>query len=312
MAVPKILLYYSFKPIPDTDAVKLWQRDLCEGLGLRGRIIISKHGINGTVGGDINAVKTYLKKTKEYFGKMDAKWSDGTGFDSEGFSLDFPKLSVKARNELVAFGAPEELQVGARGVIGGGKHLKPAQVHELVAERGEEVVFFDGRNKFEAEIGRFKNAVVPDVETTHDFVSELESGKYDHLKDKPIVTYCTGGIRCEVLSSLMINRGFSEVYQIDGGIVRYGETFGDEGLWEGSLYVFDNRKTIDFSSEAKKIAKCVVCGTSTSWMNNCNDASCRAQLPSCEGCEDAVWCETHSVSETSVIPAKLSEAKSNA
>jgi UPF0176 protein len=101
-------------------------------------------------------------------------------------------------------------------------------------------VFFDGRNAHEAAIGKFKNAVVPNTFTTHDFITELESGKYDDIKDKPIVTYCTGGIRCEVLSSLMINRGFKEVYQIDGGIVKYGEVYGDDGLWEGSLRVFDS------------------------------------------------------------------------
>ena len=79
------------------------------------------------------------------------------------------------------------------------------------------MVFFDGRNAFEAKIGKFKNAIVPDVRTTHDFIREIESGKYDHIKDKPVVTYCTGGIRCEILSALMKNRGFKEIYQIDGG-----------------------------------------------------------------------------------------------
>ncbi len=96
------------------------------------------------------------------------------------------------------------------------------------------MTFFDGRNAMEAQIGRFKDAVVPDTETTRDFIRELDSGKYDHLKDQPVVTYCTGGIRCEVLSSLMRKRGFQDVYQIDGGIVRYGETFGDSGLWRVS------------------------------------------------------------------------------
>ena len=93
--------------------------------------------------------------------------------------------------------------------------MKPYEVDKLVAER-KDVVFFDGRNAYEARVGKFKNAVVPNVETSRDFVNEIESGKYDHLKDKPVVTYCTGGIRCEVLSAVMKNRGFKEVYQIDG------------------------------------------------------------------------------------------------
>ena len=166
----KILLYYKFQPIADPDAVRLWQRDLCESLGLTGRILISPHGINGTVGGDIQACKTYARKTKEYFRGIEFKWSDGS-------AEDFPKLSVKARDEIVAFGAPDELAVDERGVVGGGTHLTPEQVNELVEKRSD-VVFFDGRNAREAEIGRFKGAVVPDVETTHDFIAEIESGKY--------------------------------------------------------------------------------------------------------------------------------------
>ena len=126
--------------------------------------------------------KLLAEKLKDpAFRKIDFKWSDGTG-------NDFPRLSVKNRPELVAFRAPEEVEVDKSGVTNGGKHLKPAQVNKLVEERGDEVVFFDGRNAFEAKIGKFKNAIVPDVETSHDFIAELESGKYDHIKDKPIVT----------------------------------------------------------------------------------------------------------------------------
>lgn len=298
MAVPKVLLYYAFAPVADPEAVRLWQRDLCEGLNLRGRILISKHGINGTVGGDIDDVKMYLRKTKEYpgFKKMDAKWSDGTGLDENGLSLDFPRLSVKARPEIVAFGVPDEIEVNHKGIIGGGKKLKPHELDALVEERGEDVIFFDGRNAWEAEIGRFKNAIIPDVKTTHDFVRELESGKYDHIKDKPIVTYCTGGIRCEILTPIMKARGFKEIYQIDGGIVRYGEARGNDGLWEGSLYVFDKRISMDFAPDAKLLGTCVSCGTKSNHMINCADKSCREQMVACEECSAVpVYCEEHSV-----------------
>ncbi|KQX05236.1 MULTISPECIES: oxygen-dependent tRNA uridine(34) hydroxylase TrhO [unclassified Leifsonia] len=297
MATAKILLFYAFTPLADPDAVRLWQRDLAELLGLRGRIILSKDGINGTVGGEIRAVKRYLRKTRDYpaFKHLDVKWSEGRGLDDDGFSIDFPKLSVKVRDELVSFGAPGELRVDEHGVVGGGTHLDPDALDALVAERGEDVVFFDGRNAFEAEIGRFANAVVPDVATTADFVAELDSGKYDDLKGRPVVTYCTGGIRCEVLSSLMVSRGFGEVYQLDGGIVRYGEARGDDGLWEGSLYVFDKRGSVDFSDHAAVIGHCVVDGTATKRMQNCTDPSCREQLVVCEACAavGAVYCDAH-------------------
>lgn len=280
MAISKILLYYKFTPIADPKAVMLWQRDLCEGLGLRGRILISEHGINGTVGGDIDACKKYLRKTREYpgFRDMEFKWS-------EGGAEDFPKLSVKVRDEIVAFGAPGELKVDEQGVVGGGVHLKPEEVNELVSERGEEVVFFDGRNAMEAQIGKFRDAVVPEVETTHDFIAELESGKYDELKDKPVVTYCTGGIRCEVLSSLMINRGFKEVYQLDGGIVRYGEKYGNKGLWEGSLYVFDKRMHMEFGEDYKRLGHCIHCEAPTNKFEHCiNEDTCRELVLMCPDC----------------------------
>jgi UPF0176 protein len=308
VAVPKILLYYVFAPVADPEAVRLWQRDLCESLGLRGRILISKHGLNGTVGGELDAVKHYLRATREYgpFANLDAKWSDGTGFepvqprdavpavrrsgwvprDEDGallLSADFPKLSVKVRDELVSFGAPGEVEVDEGGVVGGGERLSPQALHELVAAR-DDVVFFDGRNSFEAEIGRFRDAVVPEVSSTRDFVDELDSGRYDHLKNRPVVTYCTGGIRCEVLSGLMKSRGFGEVYQLDGGIVRYGEAFGDRGLWQGSLYVFDGRGSVDFSADPAVLGRCVGCGGATKSMCNCADAACRTQLVVCDSC----------------------------
>ena len=279
MALNKIILYYGFAPVADPKALMLWQKTLCASLNLKGRILISEHGINGTLGGDMEDLKKYCRATKEYpgFGKIDFKWSDGTG-------NDFPRLSVKVRKELVAFTTPAEIEVAKSGITNGGKHLKPAEVNALVEEKGDEVVFFDGRNAFEAKIGKFKNAIVPDVQTSHDFIKELESGKYDHLKDKPIVTYCTGGIRCEILSAVMINRGFKEVYQIQGGIVRYGERFRDKGLWEGSLYVFDGRMKMEFSDEAKTIGECESCGGATSNFVNCANLGCKDLVLLCETC----------------------------
>ncbi len=276
----KILLYYKFAPLSDPEAVKLWQRTLCESLNLKGRILISEHGINGTVGGDMDDLKAYVKATRGFpvFKDTGFKWSDGS-------REDFPRLSVKVRDEIVTFGAPGELEVDEKGVVGGGKHLKPAQVHKLVQERGEDVIFFDGRNKYEAEVGKFKNAVVPDTRTTRDFADELDSGKYDDIKDKPIVTYCTGGVRCEVLSSLMKKRGFKEVYQMDGGIVKYGETYKDDGLWEGSLYVFDDRMGMKFSDKAKDIGVCVHCQSKTSNYENCALKSCNDLVLICKDCK---------------------------
>lgn len=277
----KILLYYKFTPLSDPEAVKLWQKTLCDLLNLRGRILVSRHGLNGTVGGDLDDLKAYVRATKQYpgFKNIVFKWSDGS-------RDDFPRMSVKHRRELVGFkNSDDEFDVDGDGVIGGGKHLKPEQIHEMIEKYGDDVVFFDGRNAHEAKIGRFKNAVVPDTRTSRDFIAELESDKYDDIKDKKVISYCTGGIRCEVISAMMKKRGFKEVYQIDGGIVKYGEKYGDDGLWEGSLRVFDNRKTVDFSDHAKVIGECTHCGANTSNFENCALAECNDLVLICDVCK---------------------------
>lgn len=286
----KVILFYKFVPLPDPQMAMLWQKQLCDSLSLKGRIIVSHHGINGTLGGDIEDLRKYKRamNASGTFRGIMYKWSDGDG-------NEFPKLSVKVRAELVSFKKPDEIKVTEKGVIGGGKRLKPQALHKLIEKHGENVVFFDGRNAYEAQVGRFKDAVVPSTETTRDFIKELESDKYEAIKDKPVVTYCTGGIRCEVLSVLMKNRGFKEVYQLDGGIVKYGEKYGDSGLWEGSLYIFDGRMNHRFSDESKDIGECVHCADKTSNFENCADKSCNRLVLICETCRNnqKILCQNH-------------------
>jgi UPF0176 protein len=282
----KVILYYKFTPVTDPVMTMRWQRELCTRLALKGRIIISPHGINGTLGGEMEHVLEYKREMNRSvtFKNITYKWSDGTGGD-------FPRLSVKVRDELVAFGAADEIKVNEHGVIGAGTHLKPEQVHQLVAEKGDEVVFFDGRNAYEASVGKFKNAVVPDTRTTADFLRELDSNKYDDIKDRPVITYCTAGVRCEELSVLMKNRGFTDVYQMDGGVVKYGEKYGDDGLWEGSLHIFDGRMAQRFSDNSVDIGQCVHCANKTSRFMNCAEVSCNRLVLVCDDCEPQTYCE---------------------
>lgn len=259
----------------------LWQKELCERLGLKGRILISPHGINGTLGGNVKSLRQYKAQMNAsgIFRGITYKWSSGG-------QEHFPKLKVKVKPEIVAFDAADEIVVGENGIENGGKHLKPAALHKLVEEKkksGEEVIFYDGRNMYEAQIGRFKNTIIPKTVTSRDFKADLENGEIAKHKDKPIVTYCTGGIRCEILSAMMLNRGYKEVYQMDGGIVKYGEKYGDKGLWEGKLFVFDDRMQMGFSDKAKDIAVCESCGEKTS--HQINSSNVRRKLHViCEEC----------------------------
>lgn len=276
----RIILYYKFTPVADPQMTMRWQRELCSRLGLKGRIIISPHGINGTLGGELEDLLEYKREMNRsvIFKGIAYKWSDGG-------THHFPKLKVKVKPEIVAFDAADEIVVSERGIENGGQHLKPAAIHKLVKERGDDVIFYDGRNMYEARIGRFKNTIVPNTVTSRDFKKDIEEGDISKHKDKPIVTYCTGGIRCEILSAMMKNRGYKEVYQVDGGIVKYGEKYADEGLWEGKLFVFDDRMQIGFSDRAKDIAACERCGVKTSNLVNSTDVRRKLHVI-CSNCAD--------------------------
>ena len=258
----------------------MWQLALCESLDLRGRIIVSPHGINVTVGGELSQLRRYVRATKGYAGFADAdiKWSAGS-------AEDFPRLSVRVRPEIVTFGVPGEVAVDENGVVDGGIRLSPHELHALIDSRAD-VVMFDGRNEIEGRIGHFDNAVITPARSTRDFVTLLDRGDYDHLKDKPVVTYCTGGVRCEVLTALMRRRGFEEVYQLDGGIVRYGETFGDDGHWRGSMFVFDKRMSLTFSDNPEAVGECSRCGAPTDAVADIVDDRGRqldVVCPKCQG-----------------------------
>ncbi|MEE9416928.1 MAG: rhodanese-related sulfurtransferase [Acidimicrobiales bacterium] len=275
----KIILFYKFVPIADPEMTVRWQKELCSRLGLSGRTIVSEHGINGTLGGPLEGLVEYKREMNSsgIFRGIDYKWSAGG-------REDFPRLSIKARTELVTFGMPDGFEVDEQGVVGGGKHLSPTALNSLVEQRGDEVVFFDGRNAYEAQIGRFRGAIVPNVDTSHDFLAALDDESLAEYKDRPIVTYCTGGIRCEVLSAVLRDKGFSEVYQVKGGIIKYVSEFGEDGLWEGSLYTFDKRMIVDFGSDTSTLGRCDECNGSEKIFRNCAVLDCKARFLRCEGC----------------------------
>lgn len=276
----KIILYYKLVPVADPQMMMRWQRELCTRLNLRGRIIIAKHGINGTLGGDIDDVKAYIHEmnlTKEFKG-IEYKWSDGT-------RDDFPKLSIKVREELVTLAPDEDFNVFDKGTP-----LRPEAWHRFIDEHPD-VPILDARNAYESEIGAFKNAIKPEIKTFKEIKRTLEKLP----KDQPVLTYCTGDIRCEYLSAYMKHQGFKDVYHLDGGIVKYGEAYGDDGRWEGKCYVFDKRMKVAFSDTSKDIAACVHCGKLTSEQVNCADLSCNRQFVVCKLCQTRqhITCSAH-------------------
>ena len=276
----KIILYYKFVPIADPQMTMRWQRELCARLKLKGRVIISRHGINGTLGGDIDDMKAYvseMNRTTEFKG-IEYKWSDG-------LRDDFPKLSIKVRKELVTLAPEEDFDVFDKGTP-----LRPEAWHKFIDEHPG-VPILDARNDYESDIGAFKSAIKPKIKTFKDIKQTLD----ELPKDQPVMTYCTGDIRCEYLSAYMKHKGFKDVYHLDGGIVKYGEAYGDEGHWDGKCYVFDKRMKLAFSSKSKDVGECVHCGARTSEQINCVDPSCNRQFVVCAGCQanQRTACDQH-------------------
>jgi len=187
---------------------------------------------------------------------------------------DFPRLTIKVRDELVTLDAEEVFDVYARGTP-----LKPEEWHEYIG-RHPDAVIFDARNEYESDIGSFRGAVKPKIKNFREIKWEVDKLP----KELPILTYCTGDIRCEYLSAYMKHRGFKAVYHLDGGIVKYGQKYHDNGYWEGKCYVFDRRMHISFSNDARDIGICYKCGSNTSNYENCLNKQCNKLILMCSDC----------------------------
>lgn len=273
----RILLYYKFVNIIDHEALAREHLAYCKKLGIKGRILIAPEGINGTLSGTIEQTEAYMKMMgqtpmfKDMVYKID---------ESEGHA--FKKLFVRPKKELVTFRLEEDVNPNDLT----GVHLKPKDFYEKLQQ--EDVIVLDGRNHYEYEIGHFRGAIRPDVETTREFPEWIRNN-LEQYKDKPILTYCTGGIRCEKLSGFLINEGFKEVYQLDGGIVTYGKDEEVQGrLFDGKCYVFDERISVPINrtDEDVIVGKCYHCGKPEDRYINCANDLCHLKHICCEACEE--------------------------
>ncbi len=237
---------YQFKEV--SDAADLQQRllALVKSINLCGTLIVASEGINGTVAGDraaIDCIHAFLKN--EGFNDMEYK---------ESFSSDKPfrKMKIKLKKEIVTLG----VTVQPRDLVG--HYLNPAQWNELIQR--DDVILVDTRNDYEYKAGTFKGAIDPNTESFREFPEYVEKNLAQH-KDKKIAMFCTGGIRCEKSTSLLLQEGFSEVYHLKGGILKYlEETPPEQSLWEGECFVFDGRTAVAHGVEEGLNIKCHACG----------------------------------------------------
>ncbi len=275
MNTKRILLYYKYITVPNPQAIMTWQKELCQKLGLTGRIIIATEGINGTVCGSQEQTAAYIASMSahELFGGID--WKDSIVNGSHEY---FPKLQVRVKTEITNLGLDKETYAATNGA----EHLTPAQWHEAIANADpEKTIIFDNRNAFEARVGSFKNAVIPDVEHFRDFPAYIDK-HIDLFKDKDVLMYCTGGVRCERSSSYLIAKGISKkVSQLSGGIHRYAEQFPD-GFFRGKNYVFDARITVPVTNDIT--GTCDVCNEHCDEFTNCLNAKCNKHFIGCPAC----------------------------
>ncbi len=273
----KVILFYKYVHIEDTEALKNEQKALCQRLNMKGRGIVAKEGINCTFEGTEAACKEYMGIMKADPRFHDIHWKVSTG-SRDGTA--FPRLSIKVRPEIVSLHLGEEDDIDPNKITG--IHLKPTDLRKWY-EEGKEFHIVDMRNDYELEVGKFEGTVFPDLNNFRDLKKNLT--KIEDLKDKTVLTVCTGGVRCEKASGLLVREGFKEVYQLDGGIVSYMEQFPEQDF-KGSLYVFDKRITMNFAEEGKHeiIGRCYKCGTASEHYVNCANLMCHDHFICCENC----------------------------
>lgn len=274
----KIILFYQYTPIDEPVRLRDEQRAVCNRLGLKGRVITAGEGINATLEGTEENIGAYIKELKEdpRFENVHVKISDGTG-------AAFPKLSVKVRNEIVAYRLGED---DVKPWEMTGKYISAGELHQWI-HSDKKFLIIDFRNGFEQEVGFFEGSRLTGMEHSEDLPKVLKE-----LRDVPeeieIVTVCTGGVRCEKASGYLIKNGFKNVYQLHGGIVTYMESYPNEDF-VGALYTFDNRLVMGFNMEDPKrriVGKCAKCAGPSENFINCADDFCHRHFIVCTGCLD--------------------------
>lgn len=255
-----VILFYRYTRIDDPAAFAEEQRELCRRLRLKGRVLVAQEGINGTLAGCPGEIDAYIAALKgdERLAGLEYKWSEGT-------PQTFGKLIVKARREIVSFSLARDVDVAASRA----SHLTPAQWKARLDEGGPGLAIIDVRNRYESDAGRFNGALTPAIEHFRDLPAVI--GEWAHLKEKTVLMYCTGGIRCEKAAALLQREGFRDVHQLHGGILDYHEQIGRDH-WSGDCFVFDKRMIIPGAGEPT--GQCASTGRATNRFVNCLHDPC--------------------------------------
>lgn len=267
-----ILLFYKFVPIENLEEFKMEHWKFCKDLGVLGKILIAKEGINGSISGTKEQVESYKEKLTS-----DSRFNDIVFKEETGLTHPFTRMIVRIRNEIVAL--KKEVDLSKTG-----DYISPRELYELYQNSvvGKDFVIIDGRNSYEYKVGRFKGAIDPGTRTFRQFPEKVKDLK--KFKDKKIIMYCTGGIRCEKATAVLREEGFENVYQLKDGIINFCQQFPNT-FWEGSCFVFDKRLVSSVGQEESLISECEVCGVSCDLYKNCRSVSCDRLVILCVNCQ---------------------------
>ncbi|WP_026571406.1 MULTISPECIES: rhodanese-related sulfurtransferase [Sediminibacillus] len=264
----QVLLYYNYVPIEDPETYAAEHLKYCKELGLKGRILVAEEGINGTVSGTVEQTNKYMDDMH-----ADPRFADMVFKVDEADGHAFKKMHVRPRPELVTLRLEDDIDPNETT----GQYLSPQEFYE--AMRDENTVVLDARNDYEYDLGHFRGAIRPDIETFRELPEWVEENK-DKLEGKKVLTYCTGGIRCEKFSGWLVKEGFEDVGQLHGGIVTYGKDPEVQGeLWDGQLYVFDERISVPVNrKEHVIVGKDFFDGEPCERYVNCANPECNRQF----------------------------------
>lgn len=270
--------FYKYHHIDDPEAFRNQLFISWNALEVLGRTYIAKEGINAQISVPTERLDEFRKALDEI------SWLRGIRLNfavEESTEFPFLKLKIKVRNKILADG----LNDGSFDVTNKGKHLNAAEFNALTDDPN--TLLIDFRNHYESEVGHFKGAITPDVDTFRDSLPMIEETLLKGNEDKNIVMYCTGGIRCEKASAWFKHRGFKNVHQLEGGIIKYAhdvENLGVENKFIGKNFVFDERRAEKISEDI--IAQCHQCGEPFDVHTNCANEACHLLFIQCPSCQE--------------------------
>ena len=245
------IAFYQFITLDNKNSIQEKIQIFCGVNNLKGTILLADEGINGTISGRENNIRNFLQfvKKESFFGGIFSKLEHKESWASKN---PFYRMKVRLKKEIVALGVD-----GVSPTKKVGKYVKPEDWNNLISDPN--TIIIDTRNNYEVDIGTFKNAINPNIATFRELPNFVENNLKPKTRKK-IAMFCTGGIRCEKATSLMIKKGFQDVYHLKGGILKYLETIDkDKSLWEGECFVFDERVAVTHGLNEGKYDQCYAC-----------------------------------------------------